>query len=85
MRQLIDAVVQSNITSVHNVYSVGLWIGNLFLHEATESRQICRDTGNSHYCALGRRIAPRFVVRWEHTQMATADEFLIVQAKQGVR
>lgn len=84
MRQLIDAVLQSNVASVHNVNSVRLGIGNLLLHEATESRQIGRDAGNAHHGALGRRVAPRFVVRGEHAQMATTHKLFIVQTEQRI-
>lgn len=79
--QLVDTVVQTNVSTVHNVDAVGRGIGNLLLHKTTEARQIGGDTWNAHNGTFGRCIAPWFIVGWEDAQVTATHEFFVVQAE----
>ena len=69
-------------SSVNDVDAVGLWFMHMFFHEASESTEIRRDVRDAHHRALGRCVAPRFVIGREDAQMATTDEFFVIQRDQ---
>jgi len=82
--QLLDAVLQANVATIHDVDAVGLGIADVFLHEATETGQVGGHAGNSHHRALGGGVTPGLVVRGEDTQVAATDELLVVDSEQGI-
>lgn len=82
--ELINAVLQSDVTPVDNVNAIRLWIGDLLLHETSKTRQICGNAWDTHDGTFGRCVTPWFIVRWEYTQMATANELLVVQTEQWI-
>lgn len=63
LRQLLDRVLEADEPTIDDVDSVGFRVGDVLLHEAPEARQVGRDARNPHDGALGRRVAPRLVVR----------------------
>lgn len=81
LRELLHAVLQADETPVDDVDAVAHRVGYVLLHEAPETWQIRRDTGNPHDRALGRRVSPWLVIRGEHTQVASSDELLVVETK----
>ena len=54
----VDGIIKSNVHSINDVDSVGLGVNDVVLHEAAESRQVCRDRRDSHHGTLGRSIPP---------------------------
>lgn len=56
----------------------------MLLHEASESGEIGRDTGDAHHSAFSRGVAPWLIVAGKHAQVAAADKFFIVQTEEGV-
>ena len=72
-------------SSVDDVDTVCLRIGDVLFHEASEAAQIRRDAGHAQHRTFGRCVAPWFVVGWKHTQMATAHELFVVERKQWTR
>lgn len=67
LRKLLNGVLEPDEATIDDVNSVGLWISDVLLHEATEARQVCRDTWNAHHGAFSWCVAPWLVVRWENT------------------
>ena len=47
---------------------------DLLLHEAPEAGEVCGDGGDAHDGALGRRVAPRLVVRREHAHVTPCNK-----------
>lgn len=64
--KLLNGVLESYEPTVDDVDAVGLRIGDVFLHEAPETGKVGGDARNAHHSALGGRVAPRLVVRWEN-------------------
>lgn len=56
----------------------------MLLHETTEPWEIRGDARDAHYGTFGGSVAPRFVIAGEDPEVATADEFFVVQAEKGV-
>lgn len=83
--QLIDRVVDTLRSSVHNVDSVVAGVLDEFLHVATETRQVGCDARNAHDCALGGGVAPGLVVGREDTHVAATHEVVVVERQHGVR
>ena len=76
--ELGDGVFDRLRTTVDDVATFVLRTFDEVLHEATETREIGGDRGDTHYCALSGSVTPRFVVTWENTQMTSTNEFFIV-------
>ena len=55
------------VSAVDYINAVTHGVGHVFLNETAEAGQVGRDRGNAHYCALGRCVTPRLVVRGKDT------------------
>ena len=69
-----NRLLQADVHPVHNIDSVGLRIGDLFLHEAPEPGEVGGDGRDSHDGALSRGVAPGLVVAREHAHVAAWEE-----------
>lgn len=67
LSELLNGVLEPDVSTINDVDSVRLRVSDVFLHEATEARQICGDTRNSHDGAFCWCVTPRFIVRRENT------------------
>lgn len=82
--QLTYGVLQGDEAPIHYVDAVGHGVGDVLLHETPETRQVRCYAGDAHDGALGGGVAPGLVVAGEDAQVATADEFFVVEPKEGV-
>lgn len=82
--KLVDRVIDTLCSAVHNVDTIVARVLNKLLHVASETRKVGGNAGNTHNRTLGRGITPRLVVRGKDTQMATSHEIIVVQGKDRV-
>ena len=82
--QVRNALLHRAEPSVHHVYPVTLRLDHVLLYEAAEAREVGSDGGDPHDGALGRGVAPRLVVAWEHSQVTATDKLLVTETQQGI-
>ena len=82
--ELGDGVFYRLRTTVDDVATLVLRTFDEVLHEATETREVGGDRGDTHYGTFSGSVTPRFVVTRENTQMASTNELFIVQTKNRV-
>lgn len=84
LRQLSNWILQWDKTTIHNVNTIRHGIGNVLLHETTETWEVGGDAGYTHDSAFGGGVTPGFVVAGKDAQVATAHKFLVVETEQGI-
>ncbi|KAH3681838.1 hypothetical protein WICPIJ_007198, partial [Wickerhamomyces pijperi] len=66
-------------SSINDVNTIIRRVLNQIFHVTTETGQVRSDGRNTHNSAFSRCVTPWLVVGWEHTQVATSDELVVVQ------
>lgn len=79
--ELINTLLNTLTPSINDITTVILWSLEQILHETSETRQVGRNVGNTHYCTFCGSVSEWFV--WESAFERSENDRR--EARRGVR